>query len=125
MKNRFALHAAIRFLRSVLLIDLAMVALVAVVCLVGGWNSFYHFANGLLIAGLAALAFGVLGTLGGWGVTRGFLYRYAQTASQDSIAESTLRDQQETEHGLAFTVRMSLAGLLSCALGTWILASIS
>jgi hypothetical protein len=105
--------------------ELAIIAIVAVVCIVGGWSSLYHFSNGLLIAGVVTLAIGVLGLFGGWGVTRSFSYRYAATASLDSPEETARRAQHDVEQGFGLTVEMTIAGLLSCVLGTWIQMSLT
>ena len=60
MTQRGRPSGAWRFLRFVGLAELAIAAVAALVCLVGGWRTLGDYANGLAYAGLAVMALGGL-----------------------------------------------------------------
>ena len=124
MKQRGHPSAAWRFLRFVGLAELAIAAVVALVCLVGGWRAPIDYANGLTYAGLVVMAIG------------GLRYVASPTAAIDPSAgyhSTNLGDEfarkqgaiAESDSGFVVMLKLGLVGLVALALGQFIKAAVS
>jgi len=120
MKNQGILPAILRFLRTVVLIDLGIFAAVGLVCWFGGWRTGYQYGGGLFWAGAAATVIGLSSILGGWGVTRNFEYQYGQSVSEQGIHERTRQTMKDALQSYGFLIRMTAVGLVSIAMGSLI-----
>ncbi len=110
-------------LRLVGLIALAALGILIVVTLIGwflGWRSAAQFGNGFLLGGIAAIALGVLSTMGGWGLTRDATYLYAQSASQQSLQERTGQSLRDSLRSYNLGIVTLGAGILCILLGSLI-----
>ncbi|MFC2036364.1 hypothetical protein ACFLYD_00120 [Chloroflexota bacterium] len=61
------------FFRLFLLISAAILIIlivVAAICWLGGRQTARHYGTGLIWAGVATIAIGIMSQLGGWGLTR-------------------------------------------------------
>lgn len=112
-----ALSAALRFLRTVVLIDLGMFAAVGLICWLGGWRTISYYSNGLILAGVAAWVLGGYGVNSGWQTTRSFDYQYAASAGVDSVRESANRERKEIGARYAFLAQMFIVGATPVAVG--------
>ena len=110
----------LRFLRTVVLIDLGIFAVVGVACWLGGWRTVYQYGDGLSLAGAAAILIGLSSLVGGWGITRSFDYQYAQSVSQQGIAGRTQQVMKDIAQSYRFLILMSSAGVVSIAAGALI-----
>jgi hypothetical protein len=109
-----------RFARNIVLIELGIFALVGLVCWLGGWRTLYHYSNGLLLAGGAALALGAYSISGSWNVSRSFDYQYAASAGVERFHDSARREMKESGSNYAFVGLMCVIGLLPIAAGVLI-----
>lgn len=109
--------AILRFLRNIVLIDLGIFATTGLVCWFGGWRTAYYYGNGLMLAGVLAMALGLYSLTGNWGLTKSFNYQHAASAGADNIRERTRREMNDTGKSYAFLVLMGIVGIVSIALG--------
>lgn len=117
IKMRRFLRAIWRFLRTVVLINLAIFAGVGLICWLGGWRTLYQYGNGLMLAGAAALALGVYSVSGSWHGSRSFDYQYAASAGVDSVHKSANRERQEMNANYVFLGQMCVIGFLPIVVG--------
>jgi hypothetical protein len=110
----------LRFLRTVVLIDLGIFAVVGVVCWLGGWRTAYQYGNGLSLAGAAAIVIGLTSVVGGWGITRGSDYQYAQSVSEQDIRGRAQQAIEDVAQSFRFQIRMTAVGVVSIAAGALI-----
>jgi hypothetical protein len=120
MGKQGILTGILRFLRTVVLIDLVIFAVVGVVCWLGGWRMAYQYGNGLSLAGAAAIVIGLSSLVGGWGITRGFDYQYAQSVSEQDIHGRTQQALRDIAQSYRFLILMTAVGVVSIAVGTLI-----
>ena len=123
-KQRGRPSGAWRFLRFVALAELAIAAVVALVCLVGGWRAPVDYANGLPYAGLVVMAIG------------GLRYFASPTDTIDpsagyhstNLSEHHQRVQRgiaESDSAFIVMLKLGLVGLVALALGQLIKAAVS
>ena len=120
MKKQGVLTDILRFLRTVVLIDLGIFAAVGLACWFGGWRTAYQYGGGLFWAGMAAIGLGLLSLMGGWGITRSFGYLYSQSVSEQGIHERTRQAIKDIAQSYGFFIRMTAVGVVSIALGALI-----
>jgi len=102
------------------LIDLGIFVAVGLICWFSGWRMIYHYSDGLVWAGVAAIVFGIFSLIGGWRGRTSFPYQYGRSAGEEDILERTRRDLKDTGQSYAFLVLMAVVGIVSIALGTLI-----
>jgi hypothetical protein len=117
IKMRRWFKAVWRFLRTLVLINLAIFGGVGLICWLGGWRTLDQYGNGLMLAGAAALAFGVYSVSGGWHGSRSFDYQFAASAGEDSVHKSANRERQEAGANYAFLGQMCVIGFLPIVVG--------
>ncbi len=117
MKRQEWFHAIWRFLKPVPLIDLGIFVAVGLVCWFGGWRSAFHYSNGLIIAGVGAMAIGVFSLFGGWGITRNFVYQHAQSAGENDVVAQARRELKDTDQSYEFLAVMGVVGVVVIACG--------
>ena len=117
MEKQGILPAFLRFMRTVVLIDLGIFVGVGLICWFGGWRTAYHYGNGLMLVGVAAMAAGVFSLAGGWGLTRDFSYQHAASAGVADTPERTRRELKDTGQRYGFLALMGVAGIVSIAFG--------
>jgi len=117
MKRLEWFHTTWRFLKPVLFTDLGIFAAVGLVCWFGGWQSAFYYGNGLIIAGIAAMAVGVLSLLGGWSATRSFEYQSSQMAGEGETAARVREERKDIDQSYRFLAIMGAAGLVVTACG--------
>lgn len=100
-----------------MLIDLGILVAVGLICWLGGRRTAYYYGNGLIWAGMAAMAVGAISFRGGWNMVSGFGYQYARTVGGENAQERTRRDVEDIGRSYAFLVLMSAVGITSIALG--------
>lgn len=117
IKMRRFLTAALRFLRNVVLIDMGIFAVVGLICWFGGWRTAFHYGTSLILAGVAALAFGVYNVIGSWHTSRSFDYQYAASAGVDNVRKSANREREEAGSRYAFLGLMCVIGFVPISVG--------
>ena len=80
--------------------------------LVAGWRTVSHISTGLTWAGVAAIAAGVLSTMGGWGLTRDSEVMYAQSVSQQTMPARTRQGLGDTLRSYNLAIIATAAGIL-------------
>ena len=124
MTQRRASSAGWRFLRFIGLAELAIAAVVALVCLVGGWHTPVDYANGLTYAGLVVMALG------------GLRYFASPTGTIDPLAgyhstnlsehhQCVQRGIAESDSAFVVMLKLGFVGLVAIALGQLIKAAVS
>ncbi len=117
MEKQGVLTGILRFLRTVVLINLGIFAGVGLICWFGGWRTAHQYGNGLMLAGVAAMVAGVFSLAGGWGLTRSFVYQHAASAGVDDTRERTRRELKDTGQRYGFLALMGVVGIMSIAFG--------
>jgi len=120
MEKQGILTGILRFLRTVVLIDLGIFAAAGLVCWLGGWRTAYQYGGVLFWTGVAAIVIGLSGLMGGWGITRSFDYQYAQSVSEQNIHERTRQAIKDISRGYRFQLLMTTVGVVSIAAGALI-----
>jgi hypothetical protein len=107
----------LRFLRSVLLRNVAVFVACAALVWFGGWRTLYDYGNALVIAGAAIVCVGAASALSGWGLTRTPEYWQGQTASSEKMTELTRRAQEDMRESYGFMLRMVITGAVPILAG--------
>ncbi len=113
-----------RFLRFVALADLAIAAVVALVCLVGGRRALGDYANGLTYAGLAVMALGGLRYIASPTDTIDPLAGYHST----NLSEHHQRVQRgiaESDSAFVVMLKLGLVGLVPIVVGQLIRTAVT
>lgn len=110
--------AILRFLRTVLLVDLGIFVAVGLVCWFCGWGTVYHWANGLRWAGVTGILFGMFAFIGGSRGRTSLFRKYARTAGGEAAQQRLRRDLKDRDQSSAFFVLMLVVGIVSFGLGT-------
>jgi len=76
-----------------------------------GWRTIFLYAESLFLVGGAAIAVGVLGTMGNWSQRRSFPYQYASSVSDADIATRTRQELKDTEASYSFSILAILSGV--------------
>ena len=76
-----------------------------------GWRTIFLYAESLFLVGGAAIAVGVLGTMGNWSQRRSFPYQYASSISDADIATRTRQELKDTEASYSFSILAILSGV--------------
>lgn len=114
------LGALLRFLRSVVLADVAVAIAVGLVCWLGGWRTAQAFGMGLTYAGVGAMALGLFSVFGTWGMTRSGSYQLGQSVSADGIGDRTKRSVAELNQSYGMLGRMLVIGIVLIVAGSLI-----
>ncbi|MBM4467009.1 MAG: hypothetical protein FJ014_15900 [Chloroflexi bacterium] len=120
MEKQGVLTGILRFLGTVVLIDLGIFAAVGLVCWLGGWRTAYQYGGVLFWAGVAAIVIGLSSLMGGWGMTRNFTYLYGQSVSEQNIHERTRQAIKDEARSYWFLILMAAVGVVSIAVSTLI-----
>jgi hypothetical protein len=102
----------------VLLVSLVLLIVVALVCWLAGWRTTAQLATGLMWAGVATVAVGVLSVMGNWGLTRDSGYLYAQSVSHQSMQERTSQALRDSLQGYNRAIIAGAAGVICILAGS-------
>ena len=117
MGKQGVLAGVLRFLRTVVLIDLGIFAAVGVICWIGGWRTAYHYSYGLILAGVGAMALGAYSVVGSLHTSRSFDYQYASSAGLDSVRKGASQEWKDAGARYAFLGLMCAVGCVPIAVG--------
>jgi hypothetical protein len=106
-------QALLRLAGLIVLATVGSVAVVAAICWFAGWE----IGSGLTWAGIAAIAAGVLSTLGGWGVVRDPQVMLSQSVSHQSMTARTRQGLGDSLRSYNFAIVTTAAGILCIAVG--------
>lgn len=101
----------VRQVRPYALFDAALLVVAALIALLTGPLTVFHYAIVLLLSSSCLMAVGVMGLFGGWGQTRGFGYQYGLSAGGQSMAERAQQEINDVNQGSSFMARAFLLGL--------------
>lgn len=117
------LRPLLAFVRSVLLVELALFAVAAVQWLLLGGRTLVEYGNALVLTGCLAIVLAALSPFGARNVPRTFVSHYAETVGAESMVERAHRRvREEWEQGHGCLILVGGAGVVAVALGTLIRA---
>ncbi len=111
-----------RFLRLVVLINLGMLAAVALACWFIGWRTAYQYGAGLSLAGMVVIIIALSSLVNNWRTTRSIGYQYGLTASAQDVYERTRQSKKDTAQSYGFFIRTTVVGIVSIVSGALIQA---
>ena len=114
------LRTILRLAGVIALAALGLMAVVVAICWFAGWRTAPQISSGFTLAGIAAIAVGVLSTLGGWGVTRDPQYMYAQSVSHQDTASRTRQALGDSLRSYNLAIVATGAGILCIVIGALI-----
>ncbi len=111
------LRAMLRLAGVIALAALGLMVIVVAICWFAGWRTAPQIGSGFTLAGIAAIAVGVLSTLGGWGVTRDPQYMYAQSVSHQDTASRTRQALGDSLRSYNLSIVATAVGILCIVVG--------
>jgi len=119
MKSRTPLFQLIRLFGFVFLIDLAVIAIVAVIGWWAGWQTQEGFKGAIQLAGMLVIGIGILGVKGNRVGTRSF-ENQPSMSTQESRVERTRKILVDFAQKYNFMLVMFVAGAVCLAIG-WLM----
>ena len=120
MKPKIRLNLLTRLGGIVLLIEVGVIALVALIGWRAGWRTLAEFRNAMFLAGILEIGVGFIGLKGNWEGTRSFENQYSLSATEKSSWEWTQQTLVDFAQSYGFMLIMFFAGGLSLIIG-WLL----
>ena len=117
MKTKIRLNLLTRLGGIVLLIEVVVIALVALMGWRAGWRTLAAFKDTMQIAGILQIGIGFMGVKGNWEGTRSFEYQYSLSATEKSSWERTQQTLVDFAQSYAFMLIMLAAGGISLLIG--------
>ena len=114
------LRALLRLAGVITLTAICLMVIVVAICWFAGWWTAPQISSGFTLAGVAAIAVGVLSTLGGWGVARDPQYMYAQSVSHQDTASRTRQALGDSLRSYNLAIMATGAGILCIVVGALI-----
>ena len=114
------LRALLRLVGIITPAALGLMVVVVAICWLAGWRTASQISTGLTLAGVAAIAAGVLSTMGGWGLTRDSEVMYAQSASHQTMSGRTRQGLGDTLRSYNLAIVATAAGILCIVVGALI-----
>jgi uncharacterized membrane protein YkgB len=122
MEEYGTLPAILRFLKTVVLIDLGIFVAVGLICWFGRWRTAHYYGNGLMLTGVGAFAIGIYSITGAWGVVRSFDYQYAGSVDADDPGTRAMREWKGQNRNYATLALLGAVGLVSVGAGVLVQA---
>ena len=119
-RGKGRLRALLRLVGIIALAALGLMVIVVAICWLAGWRTAAQIGSGLTLAGIGAIAVGVLSTLGGWGLTRDPQYMLAQSVSHQDTASRTRQALGDTLRSYNLAIIATGAGILCTVVGVLI-----
>jgi len=88
-----------------------------VVCFLVGWRDFYLMGQGMLFAGVGAIALGFLSIVGNLTNRGSFNYQFSRSASHQHIDERAAQDMRDVFATNAFMITMLITGFVVILIG--------
>jgi hypothetical protein len=101
-----------RYLVLFVVSEIAIFVGVAVVCLVGGWNTLNDYATGLFIAGAVVIGIGGAIVMGSNRYTGDLTTRYIETVHEEDGKTRLHRYQRENESSRLFALKAFMIGII-------------
>jgi hypothetical protein len=118
MNRRALFRFIVGFLKDILLIDAAIFVGAALLCLVFGGRTIDQYGQWLMWVGIATVVIGVMGFVGGGATSRGSVdYQLGQSAGQENIGGRTTQLVKDLAQSYAFTIRMTVVGIIALGVG--------
>ena len=113
---------ALQLIRAIIFVDVFLMIVVGLTCLIGGWRTAYDYGQGLVVAGMIAIALGVSSVMGNYSSTRGStntsqVELNAVHASVRTPAERIKDDLGIVNQTFGCLLLMTLAGVSAIAIG--------
>jgi hypothetical protein len=108
---------ALFVLKRLVTYEAAILAGIAVLCVVFGWHSVNEISLALLGFGALIFAIGPFSMMGGWGTTRSFQYMYTRTMETTSSQNRMAQDRAEINRSIGLIVPSVLLGTLTMIVG--------
>jgi hypothetical protein len=116
-KGEGRLRGLLRLAGVIALVALGLMVIVVAICWLAGWRTASQIGSGFTLAGIGAIAAGVLSTLGGWGVMRDPQYMYAQSVSHQDTASRTRQALGDSLRSYNLAILATGAGILCIVVG--------
>ncbi len=107
------LARVLRFIAPVILADVVLLAIVALVCWLGGWRTLREYGDGLILAASVVLLIGLSGVFGGWGLTRSFLYQQSESAGAEAIGGRVRQELAGEKQNFRFLIEMTVVAAVA------------
>ena len=111
------LKRALYFLRTVILIDLALFAAVAFISVIVGWHTLAQYGQGMIWGSLLAFLVGASSVITSMGLSKSPDYQYAQSVGQDKMSENVRQAMKEGHASYGFLLLMACVGVVAFAAG--------
>lgn len=120
MKIQKTTALLIRIVGIILLIEIVVVAIIALIGWRAGWQNIKEFKVAIQIAGIFQIGIGFMGIKGNWDATRSFEYQDSRSATSKNSWERTQQNLVDFAQSYVFMLTMFAAGGLSLIIG-WLL----
>ena len=120
MKNKRPLALVIRGFLFIVLVDLVVIALIAMIGWWAGWTDIADFQKAIYIAGMLVIGLGLLGIKGNLDVSRSFEYQYSMSVTKEDSWERTQQTLLDLAQSYSFMLIMFIAGGV-CLLIGWLM----
>ncbi len=120
MKGTKPLSSLLRGFLFVVLVDLAVIAVVAGIGWWSGWTELAEFQRAIQIAGLLVMGLGLLGVKGNLNMSRSSEYKYSPSVTRDESWKRTQQTLLDLAQSYAFLLIMSIAGIVCLVIG-WLM----
>ena len=98
------------------LYEVVILALAAILCVVGNWSAPDEIAMALLIIGVLVFAIGPFSMMGGWNSTRRWDYQYVQSMTGERPDERIKRQKADIGNNMGLLVPSVVLGSVTIGL---------
>ncbi|MBI5960955.1 MAG: hypothetical protein HY866_19605 [Chloroflexi bacterium] len=102
--------------RSILLIEVILIALVGVYGWQSGWRDMSEYTSALMLAGVGVIAAGSLSLMGGYNSTRDVKYMVAASAGPDDFSKTLKRGAEYNRQNFSCFALLGIAGIFAFVL---------
>ena len=93
--------------------EVAILALVALFCLIAGVRGAQAISTVLLLVGILVVSIGPFSLMGGWGQTRNWSYMYVQSMSGERTDKRASRDKVDMDQSMGVLAPSCLLGTIT------------
>ncbi len=117
MQRQSFFSALSQFLKKLLLIEVVLFGATGLVCWYFQWRTLASYSDGLLIAGLIVIGFGVMSVFGANRLNGDVRYQYTQSVMPGSLHERTQQNMASLSASMDFSVLAMIVGAVPLLAG--------